>query len=118
MRLSNNSLVDIDDIVDESVDSVDLDRVANGLLCMTDLVACCNAIQQNITVALGEWHYPDGSLVMFGAEGTTFRRNRGQSVIRLWRRGNPIERGHFHCEVPDAQNVSQIRYVNICELSH
>ena len=118
VRLSDNSLVDIDDVVDESVDSVDVNKVANSLMCMTDLVECCNAAQQSLLENIGQWRYPDGSLVLFGAEGITFRRNRGQSVIRLWRRGNPMERGRFRCELPDAQNDNQIRYVNIRELSY
>ena len=61
VRLSNNSLVDIDDILDESVDGVNLDRVANGLMRVTDLMACCNAGQLGLPQHLGEWYYPNGS---------------------------------------------------------
>ena len=118
VRLSNNSLVDIDDIPDEMTVGLDT-AVANALMCVTDLVECCNARQQRLPQSLGEWYYPNGSLVAFGSVGTTvFRRSRDQSFIRLWRSGNPMERGHFRCELPDAQRVNQTNYVNICELSH
>ena len=57
--------------------------------------------------------------------GGTFQINRGQNEeingqlfygsVRLWRRYTPQERGLFHCELPDANGVNQIHYVNICE---
>ena len=118
MRLLNNSLVDIDDIPDEITVGFEAASTINALMCVTDLMECCHAVLQGIPQNVGEWIYPDGSPVIFGSGGTIFRRNRGQSVIRLWRSNNPAERGRFRCELPDAQNVNQIRYVNICELSH
>ena len=117
VRLRNNSLVDIDDIPDQVTVGF-LTAAANALMCRTDLVACCNAGLQGLPQNVGDWYHPDGSIVVFGGKSTPFRRNRNQSVINLWRNNNPIERGHFRCELPDAQNVNQTRYVNICELSH
>ena len=108
VRLTNNGLVDIDDIPDGATVGFHT-AVANALMCVTGLVECCNPPK------LGEWYFPDGSLVAFGTGGTMFRRNRGQSVIRLWRRGNPMERGRFRCELPNNGGVNQINYVNICE---
>ena len=115
VRLPNNSLVDIDDIPDENIVGSDTVAIANALMCMTDLVECCNAAQRDVPGSLGEWYYPDGSLVKYRG---TFRRNRGRSVVRLWRNNNPMERGRFYCELPDAQTVNQTNYVNICKLSH
>ena len=116
MRLRSDSFVDIDDIPDVTVEFNFSTATANGLMCITDLMECCNAGYQNLPQSLGEWYYPNGSLVVFGGEGSAFRRNRGQSVVRLLRMNNPTERGRFRCELPDNQHVNQINYVNIREL--
>ena len=116
MRLPNNSLVDIDDIPDDSIVGLDA-AVATALMCVTDLVDCCNSGEQNTSVSLGEWYHPNGSLVVFNAGDAMFHGNRGQSVVRLWRSGNPVERGRFRCELSNNQHVNQTNYVSICELS-
>ena len=114
VTLPNSSFVDFDDIPEYSdiVNPSD-DNGRQTLFCRTGLTPCCNPPQ------VGEWYYPDGSLLVFDAGGTTFRRNRGTGVVRLWRRSNPTERGRFRCEIPNAANpnVNQTLYVHICELS-
>ena len=116
VRLLNDSLVDFDDIPDENTVS---DAGVNALNCITNLEACCNSALEGVTEQIGHWYYPNGSEVLNNKDGgTTFRRNRDRSVVRMWRRGTPSQRGRFHCEVPNSQDVNQIRYVNICELSH
>ena len=118
VTLPRDSLVDFDDIPNVSTNgSADVDV----LNCRTDLVACCNAAQENVPApGLGEWYYPNGTALVFDAQpgGATFRRNRVLMNVRLWRRATPPERGRFHCELPDAQNVTQTVYVNICELNY
>ena len=116
MRLQNDSLVDIDDIPDELTVGFEMARIT-GLTCVTDLWECCNYPRR------GEWYHPDGSPVTFNDGLQKFRRSRGerrreQRRIYLWRNSNPMQRGRFHCELPDAQNVNQSRYVSICEFSH
>ena len=84
-------------------------------MCVTDLVACCESQE------LGNWHFPGGD----SGGGGTFQTNRGQNEVRngqqfygsvrLWRRYTPRERGLFRCELPDAKNVNQNLYVNICK---
>ena len=125
VTLQNNSFLDVDDI--PSIPRNGGARVSdNVLLCRTDLVKCCNSVLNNLSVPLGDWYYPNGSIVEFDIHvynesdppgPSAFRRNRGQSVVRLWRRGDPSERGHFRCEIPNAANVSQNIYVNIRELN-
>ena len=98
-----------------------------ALLCVTDLVDCCESPQPR-----GDWFYPSGSVVQFDGLplNAVFRTNRGQNElnsngrqfygsVRLWRRYSPPERGRFHCELPSAANpsVNHILYVNIGELS-
>ena len=41
-----------------------------------------------------------------------------QWIVRLYRNGNPSERGLFHCEIPNASSNTEIRYVNIGECFH
>ena len=120
VRLLNDSLVDIDDIPDELILMYETVSTNPALNCTTDLRECCHTSVPGVSQNLGDWHYPDGSKVAFDIVGqnTIFRRNRAQSVVRLWRRGYPMERGRFRCELLNAQRVNQITYVNICELSH
>ena len=121
LALPNNSLVDFDDIPNLSIynyGGVVDDSVLN---CRTDLEECCNDALQNLPAPVGEWYYPNGTALTFDTSpggGTTFRRNRGLMNVRLWRRDTPTERGRFYCEVPNAQNVNQTVYVNICELNY
>ena len=119
VTLPSDSLVNFDDIPNLSTGGgVADDSVLN---CRTDLEACCNMGAQMLPAALGEWYYPNGTALPFVTSpvgGTTFRRNRGSMIVRLWRRATPTERGRFHCELPNAQNVNQTVYVNICELNY
>ena len=96
------------------------------LLCVTDLVECCE------TPPRGNWYYPDGYIIVALDNGTNakFQSNRGQyeqmnvnGSVRLWCRHDdnevPPERGRFRCELPSAANpsVNQTLYVTIlCKL--
>ena len=118
LALPSDSLVDFDDIPNFSTSGGVVDD--SVLNCRTDLVACCNAGQQSLPAPVGEWYYPNGTALTFDTSpggGATFRRARGLMIVRLWRRDTPTERGRFRCELPNAQNVNQIVYVNICELT-
>ena len=115
MTLPSNSFLDFNDIsnVPGSSGGADGQEVLN---CRTDLINCCN-VDQTGSVSVGKRYHPNGTALLFDAGGATFRRNRRQSTIRLWHRDNPTERGRFHCELPNAFQVNQTVYVNICELS-
>ena len=117
--IPNNSLVNFDDLLYRT--GTDGPTNANGLetlMCITDLEDCCE------TPRLGDWYYPDGRRVT-GEGSPTFRINRGQNEVingqqfygsvRIWRRYTANERGLFRCEIPDAQNVNQTLFANICE---
>ena len=116
VTLPNDSFVDFDDIRRESDNA---NRFTGYINCSTDLEACCHRDQRNLSEGLGYWYYPDGSRVIYETNGQTYRRSRSQSNVHLFRRGSssPPERGRFHCVVPNAQNVNQTVYVNICELN-
>ena len=99
--IDNDSFVDVNDIGNS-------DNVNNGLLCLTNATNCCG--QPN---AQGVWRFPDGTAppTTFSlGSGTGFSRDRGPSVVRLFRRGNPPERGRFRCELQ-----GDTIYVNVCE---
>ena len=135
VTITNNSILDIDDIlhtspatccnVDPSNERLDLHDQA--LLCVTDLVDCCESPK----TVRGDWYFPDGNVVVNEPNhgGATFRANKGPNKerngrqfygsVRLFRRyGNPPRRGRFYCELPSAADpgVNQILYVNICKL--
>ena len=114
VTLPNNSFVDFDDIPEYSDGLNPNDyNYRQTMFCRTNLAPCCNP------PPVGEWYYPNGSALEFDAGGTTFRRNRGTGVIRLYRRSSPTERGRFRCEIPNAAdpNINQTLYVHICELN-
>ena len=117
--IPNNSLVNFDDFLYNPPQPPTYQN-ANGLqplMCVTDLVACCEAER------LGNWYYPGGGLVNDDSGGNRFELNRGQNEVingqqfygsvRIWRRYTPLERGIFRCELPDASGVTQTLYVNI-----
>ena len=121
--------MDVDDILQfpessSTAPANDNEYHNQSLLCLTDLEDCCNDPHPR----RGSWYYPDGSEVTFNTGSNSFQRNRGPNQVlndqqyygsvRLYRRGNPMERGRFRCELPNAANpfVNQTIYVNICEL--
>ena len=121
----NNSLVDPDDILYTTADSQNPsttrpDRHDDSLLCVTDLVDCCE------TPMLGNWYLPDGTPVGNTGNGV-FHSNRGQNEVRngrqfygsvrLFRRYTPLLPNPpiYHCELPNRFNVMQTLYVYIGE---
>ena len=120
--IPNNSLVNLEDLLLRRDNTQPTNT--NGLptlMCVTDLVDCCDSPN----TVLGNWYYPNGRTVVFNTAGGTFQSNRGANEVindqrfngsvRLWRRYTPDERGLFRCELPDANGINQIFYVNICE---
>ena len=129
VTLPSESLVDIDDILQFPESSTmapanDNEYHNQSLLCLTDLEDCCD----DSRTRRGEWYYPDGNQVMSDTVGAAFQRNRGANEVingklfygsvRLYRQGNPPERGRFRCQLSNAANPSanQIIYANICNL--
>ena len=95
-------------------DSILIGDIGEGdeaaLLCVTDLVQCCRG------EALGEWFYPNESLVRVNGNNDDFYRDRRLGSVRLNRRNNatsPI--GQYCCEVPDATMTTKTTCINISE---
>ena len=111
--IANDGYVDVDDI--------GYDDDATALLCHTNNIDCCRMS----TSVSGNWHFPDKTVVesmssikqVNNAASDYFARNGGAGVVRLYRVGNPTDRGHFYCVVPNAAGVDQTIYVNLCKLA-
>ena len=132
VTIPNNSLIDFDDILYREIRGSLSEDPSNAnatlhdqtLLCITDLEDCCDTPR----TVRGDWYYPDGSVVQFDAEGTTFRANRGPNEVisgrqfygsvRLFRRYTPLQSGSFCCGLPSAAdpNVTQTLCAGIGEL--
>ena len=99
---TNNTEILITDIGE------DADVGLPSLTCHTDLTACCRSGDNNGSGALGQWTYPDGSVILRnGASnnaGQQFYINKNtRKVIRLNRREttNPLTpTGSYCCTVP------------------
>ena len=102
------------------------DMIQNGfpLICHTNKMNCCRDDQ------LGDWYYPNGITVDSYTVNAGkripefFARSRSQSRVNLAAIGThglrtflgPSERGRFYCKVPDANDVNQTIYGNICKI--
>ena len=100
----------------------DIGMGSTGLHCNTDKSDCCRDSDHLSGVSQGHWYRPDGSEVMsYSARSyydyywNFFSRDRRAGVVRLNRNGNPWDRGHFRCEIPNASGVNVTLYVNIGE---
>ena len=98
---------------DGYVDAKDIGEGVNALHCHANKPDCYNLSSHRV----GEWFLPNGSEVQIKRLANVSRdyyyRNRGLGVVLLNRVNNPSEKGLFYCEVPNANNESQIIYVNI-----
>ena len=100
-EVSNNSYLLITDIGEGD---------CGALFCFTDNTLCCS----DTRTGLGQWFYPNGSLIGTKSDGQNFYVDRGPSVIRLNRRNNATSiSGQFCCKVPDAASVSISVCVNV-----
>ena len=90
---------------------------SKALLCITNNTACCSRAQVPGGGILGDWYYPNGTLVpnlLINNQSLQwdFYRNRGPSVVRMHRRRGGVT-GIYRCEVPDANGVYQRMYVGL-----
>ena len=86
----------------------------DALLCLTDATQCCRG-SDNPSGALGEWYFPDGTLVPDGTEPSrNIFRNRGPSAVRLNRRNNATSpTGVYRCEIPVASGTTQNIFIGV-----
>ena len=89
----------------------------NLLICHTNNRNCCHIFRTVEDYSLGEWRYPNGSIIRFidfccTDDYPTFGQNRNRSIVRLWHVLEPKERGRFCCRIPD------VDYMNHTLCSH
>ena len=84
----------------------------NSLRCLTDNTACCGRAQSPGGDILGDWYYPDGTVVRNFGDGDDFYRNRGPSVVRLNRRRRGVT-GIYYCVIPDTTGVDQTMFIGV-----
>ena len=103
---ANNSVFSINDI---GVTSMPMPAVDNALKCVTDRMPCCEGD------AVGEWFFPDDSLVT-NISSNPFYRSRGDDgTVNLNRLNAEVTEpaGLYRCQVPDADGINQTLNANI-----
>ena len=87
-----------------------------SLLCLTDFPACCRANYTDDKGHLGDWFFPNETMVpnmvLSMGDEWEFYRTRGRMMVFLHRRRGGVN-GIYHCMVPD-QSGDQLRlYVGV-----
>ena len=97
----------------------DIGEDDDALLCITNYTACCRPpYTGDMESALGNWYFPNGSRVPSDTVNETsgkerdFYRSRRQMVVHLNRKRGGVE-GVYHCEIPNAINVTRNIYVGV-----
>ena len=104
VSLSNNTQLFIGDIGEFTTGS--------AILCTTNRSPCCS------TNSIGEWYYPNGSMVPDNRAGHDFYRSRSSNqTIGLNRRNNARSPGgSFCCEIPDSNDMIHRHCVSVGRL--
>lgn len=101
LRYENNSEVSIDA----------LGQGQNGIHTITEFQACCR------TQRIGEFYYPDDSLVGRSNAGEPLFRDRGQQFVRINRRNGQtsagIPLGRYRSKIPDACGDEVSLYITL-----
>ena len=105
---ANNSVIDIN-LVGEGFEGAQITD-GGALECHTDDTTCCRRTDNPDGAGMGEWYYPDGTVVPHPGGGTWFYRTRGHMVIRL-NRASGLYNGVFRCEIPGAGGGNITRYI-------
>ena len=97
-----------------------LEEIGEGdtaLLCKTNLTECCRPsptspnVSENMP-AVGNWYFPNGTIVPSSSKQWDFRRTRDQMVVLLHRRRGGVN-GIYRCEIRDSLNVTWTIYIGV-----
>ena len=88
---------------------------SSALICQTDSTQCCRVSDNtNGGTPLGNWYFPNGSLVRNSDVGGDIYMDRDLSEVRLNRRNNATSQtGVYRCEVVDARGSTQNIFVEL-----
>ena len=90
-----------------AVDLTEVGASSDALICLTTLMECCRGIDTNGVGSMGNWRFPNGSLVSSQSGGPSLSRSRGPSSVLLHRINNAMSpTGVYTCEIPDANNTN------------
>ena len=102
VRHENNTAISVDELGQDD----------DALMAITPNPDCCRGL-----IRLGEFYYPDGSMVPINSAGQSLYRNRDNQLIRLHRRDQTnsasIPRGEYRAELPDACGDKASLYVTL-----
>ena len=103
----------------------DIGEGKEALFCITNKTNCCRVTDirnndtlipstiQNLT-GIGQWYFPNSTLVGGKSSQGALYRSRGLSVVRLNRMKNAMTpTGLFHCVIEDADEVNISIYIGI-----
>ena len=96
-----------------AVPMVDIGEGEYGLHCITDRHDCCRP--DNYGRRIGEFYFPNGSVVPIRNYDYSYYRNRGDRFVRLNHRSYSIITGQFRCEIPDAKGTLVNLFIYIGE---
>ena len=95
-----------------ALDLTDIGVDGSSLRCLTPLTQCCRGDDNPNGGALGNWRFPDGSVVPSRISGEDISRTRGASSILLHRINNAMSpTGVYACAIPD--NSTTTRQLNV-----
>ena len=83
-----------------------------SLLCLTDLPACCRRDYTGGRGHLGDWFFPNETMVPNMGDQWDFFRTRGQMVVLMHRRRSGVT-GIYHCGVPNENEDPHRLYVGV-----
>ena len=85
-----------------ALDLTDIGVDGNSLRCLTPLMPCCGGDDNPNGGGLGDWRFPDGSVVPSRSSGDDLSMTREASSILLHRINNVMSpTGVYTCEIPD-----------------
>ena len=87
----------------------DIGEGNDALLCITNLIGVNGSVR-------GDWYFPDGTTVFSTHNDSDIYGTRGEVVVHLYRKRGGVE-GIYHCEIPDAMNVTQTIYIGVYNTS-
>ena len=97
----------------------DIGEGDDALFCITDLTACCRCpYTGEMGPDMGNWFFPNETRIYTHGKGTDwdFYGTRGQMVVLMQRIRGGVN-GIYHCDIPDAMNVTQTIYIGVYSAS-
>ena len=90
-----------------AVDLTEVGTDSDALICLTTFMECCRGSDTNGARTMGNWMFPDGSVVPGQNGGASLSRSRGPSSVILHRTNNVMSPTRVYtCEIPDANSIS------------